>query len=199
MSKISIHAPRVGERPQEPPQRPTATTFQSTLPVWGATRTLCYRLRVQLFQSTLPAGGGSDAITGDKAVKMSIFQSTLPVWGATASTFSGQKRKSYFNPRSPCGERPPGCQLSRSTPADFNPRSPCGERLFSWTRFAMPTSVFQSTLPVWGATGRCGMQCRNSAGFNPRSPCGERRFGCRVFVRGYQFQSTLPVWGATSV
>ena len=57
MSKISIHAPRVGERPQEPPQRPTVTTFQSTLPVWGATRTLCYRLRVQLFQSTLPAGG----------------------------------------------------------------------------------------------------------------------------------------------
>ena len=57
--------------------------------------------------------------------------------------------------------------------ANFNPRSPCGERLFA---LILPLSIipFQSTLPVWGATGT-----------------GLRK---RTRVR---FQSTLPVWGAT--
>ena len=34
----------------------------------------------------------------------------------------------YFNPRSPCGERPTTSPRTTAT-IDFNPRSPCGERL----------------------------------------------------------------------
>mgnify|MGYP001273964591 CR=1 FL=1 len=34
-----------------------------------------------------------------------IFQSTLPVWGATYYQPTSPFRPSYFNPRSPCGER----------------------------------------------------------------------------------------------
>ena len=55
----------------------------------------------------------------------------------------------------------------------FNPRSPCGERralplntVLSW--------IFQSTLPVWGAT--------------------EKIDQLDIYD---EFQSTLPVWGAT--
>ena len=79
--------------------------------------------------------------------------------------------------------------------------------------------LFQSTLPVWGATfcsrllkpepkisihaPRVGSdkQMINNADivlhFNPRSPCGERREmdGLPIYVT--TFQSTLPVWGAT--
>ena len=100
----------------------------------------------------------------------------------------------------------------------FNPRSPCGERP---TRFSVGACWrrFQSTLPVWGATrGVYGIRIRadisihaprvgsdgRSFGsrsrrrdFNPRSPCGERlrwALNNRLFS---QFQSTLPVWGAT--
>ena len=56
---------------------------------------------------------------------------------------------------------------------DFNPRSPCGERRISAQALTQPV-LFQSTLPVWGAT----------------------------YVRPAplpisSFQSTLPVWGAT--
>ena len=56
------------------------------------------------------------------------FQSTLPVWGATA-VVGVHKRVSprYFNPRSPCGERP-GILPAIGHDIDFNPRSPCGER-----------------------------------------------------------------------
>ena len=57
-------------------------SFQSTLPVWGATGTL--KLSVDnygLFQSTLPVWGATvDALN---EVIPGLFQSTLPVWGAT--------------------------------------------------------------------------------------------------------------------
>ena len=61
------------------------------------------------------------------------------------------------------------------TLAYFNPRSPCGERHF-FHDFSLPFSLFQSTLPMRGATFR---------GFA----------GIILFI----FQSTLPMRGATSV
>ena len=145
------------------------------------------------------------------------FQSTLPVWGATLLRAWLPFWKFYFNPRSPCGERH---QLKRDDPyifisihaprvgsdtsssaarsggRDFNPRSPCGERLRqlgslnSWILFQSTLPVwgatkllpglnkllgFQSTLPVWGATVKLFLKGVFNLYFNPRSPCGERR------------------------
>ncbi len=85
--------------------------------------------------------------------------------------------------------------------------------------FSFEFLVFQSALPVWGATrkwdlllmgivvsiraprvgsdriGRAGIGV--SGCFNPRSPCGERR-GVHVCPSDKEeFQSALPVWGAT--
>ena len=57
---------------------------------------------------------------------------------------------------------------------DFNPRSPCGERLQSPSP-ARAALLFQSTLPVWGATLADSFTNSMYAYFNPRSPCGERR------------------------
>ena len=37
------------------------------------------------------------------------------------------------------------------SPHNFNPRSPCGERR-DINGAKLPTLLFQSTLPVWGAT-----------------------------------------------
>ena len=58
----------------------------------------------------------------------STFQSTLPVWGATAPI-----------------------QIKANPATYFNPRSPCGERLGQMANQILPL-IFQSTLPVWGAT-----------------------------------------------
>ena len=101
-----------------------------------------------------------------------------------------------FNPRSPCGERRYLCTQSAWS-SYFNPRSPCGERLLFQPMFSSQP-VFQSTLPVWGATARIGEQpVYNYISihaprvgsdhyahsffwldfyFNPRSPCGERPY-----------------------
>ena len=57
---------------------------------------------------------------------------------------------------------------------DFNPRSPCGERRKNYHEL-WALMLFQSTLPVWGATPWMV----------------ETTFQAT-------FQSTLPVWGATN-
>ena len=86
------------------------------------------------------------------------------------------KQDHHFNPRSPCGERL--CYAKRlNLTRDFNPRSPCGERRQNLLRiisnrefisihaprvgsdirnttFRKLDIVFQSTLPVWGATAK---------------------------------------------
>ena len=59
------------------------------------------------------------------------------------------------------------------------------------------TLVFQSTLPVWGATGHMVLFRLVLLHFNPRSPCGERLVPDDDANQTGSFQSTLPVWGAT--
>ena len=123
------------------------------------------------------------------------FQSTLPVWGATAWTPWHSCELSYFNPRSPCGERPVRVIMSSMIHMHFNPRSPCGERL--------KPSVAKPWNWDFNPRSPCGERrppefyspwCHN---FNPRSPCGERLSDEAAAVSTSLFQSTLPVWGAT--
>ena len=104
----------------------------------------------QEFQSTLPVRGATAHIR--RAFKFQKFQSTLPVRGATRIAAPLSVKYVYFNPRSPCGERPTRSVTATHTIIYFNPRSPCGER-------------------------RAGLQSRAllRLDFNPRSPCGERR------------------------
>ena len=124
------------------------------------------------------------------------FQSTLPVWGATMAELDvvapviisihaprvGSDSKTilltwisvYFNPRSPCGERPEALCPPYST------------------------KPFQSTLPVWGATGGYpqGNQGFSISIHAPR--VGSDCFCPCLQIRWRGFQSTLPVWGATA-
>ena len=102
------------------------------------------------------------------------FQSTLPMRGATFVHRTFARLRTYFNPRSPCGERP-DCERSYCRPSDFNPRSPCGER--------------HEVLKHYGA----------GTNFNPRSPCGERRKDSNLGDLVLKFQSTLPMRGATQL
>ena len=110
------------------------------------------------------------------------------------------------------------CSAEASLPCHFNPRSPCGERP-RYQAMATKAGIFQSTLPVWGATlermshtdrffisihaprvgSDRGNNCvrYNCVNFNPRSPCGERPLSVRIWRDEMAFQSTLPVWGAT--
>ena len=124
-----------------------------------------------LFQSTLPLRGAT--VTWRNARFIVVISIHAPLAGSDPSKNSARYCSQYFNPRSPCGERPA-------------PVSRIGERL-----------AFQSTLPLRGATanvpyriipipisihaplaGSDASACfirANPSYFNPRSPCGERR------------------------
>ena len=101
------------------------------------------------FQSTLPLRGVTCAACGSKLAW--VFQSTLPLRGVTTRSSSQARPAPNFNPHSPCRER-----LSTHNTSFFrfyfNPCSPCGERpsVMSPTK---PPLLFQSTLPLRGATG----------------------------------------------
>ena len=123
---ISIHAPRGGSDPSRMGIMPEAYTFQSTLPVGGATDGFLSK-RQEFFISIHAPRGGSDC-----------------------ERYSSCVRLSNFNPRSPWGERLGEPELV-DIHSDFNPRSPWGERQLYQVN-AESFFIFQSTLPVGGAT-----------------------------------------------
>ena len=101
----------------------------------------------------------------------------------------------------------------------FNPRSPCGERLIFVSFSIFAGTLFQSTLPMRGATALHRFRLNrkhisihaphagsdvihkstttNRNNFNPRSPCGERPIVVIRILLVITFQSTLPMRGAT--
>ena len=79
------------------------------------------------------------------------FLSTLSLRRATPMVVLRQRRRRYFYPRSPCGERP----------------------FAGYKSFV--TSAFLSTLSLRRATRRCPATGQTASHFYPRSPCGERQ------------------------
>ncbi len=138
---------------------------------------------------------GSDTSSTIFTLLFKLFQSTLPLRGATFILISSMVCIHYFNPRSPCGERPKGREW-RVERWHFNPRSPCGERRSPAESYAHPWH-FNPRSP-------CGERpCRMPAlvllfHFNPRSPCGERPIFNDFPDYPNRFQSTLPLRGATT-
>lgn len=79
--RISIRAPRAGCDFDGLKKLLNGTSFQSTRPVWGATRLRQVRGKARQFQST------------------------RPMWGATTRTLWKRTVFWHFNPRAPCGAR----------------------------------------------------------------------------------------------
>ena len=86
-----------------------------------------YTASFQEFQSTRPLRGATLTAHPFTAARMP-FQSTRPLRGATKIVDSGVSAPN-FNPRAPCGARPPAARAARRESRDFNPRAPCGARL----------------------------------------------------------------------
>ena len=167
------------------------------------------------FQSTLPAWGETESLCQLDLCKVISIHS--PRMGRDCCGGCGHGGEKYFNPLSPHGERPRACEC-RSFPdisihsprmgrdlfywstvqavcisihsprmgrdaetavkvtlqQDFNPLSPHGERPSLPILAEWPCPLFQSTLPAWGETEKPGKQRACPADFNPLSPHGER-------------------------
>ena len=145
---ISTHAPRAGSDPANWLPDRCYSGFQPTLPVRGATWHIDADNSGQGFQPTLPVRGATQSqFMAGRAREISTH---APRAGSDALRDGRGLCWRYFNPRSPCGERPellnvPAYKVLISTHApragsdwqiwrvircykNFNPRSPCGER-----------------------------------------------------------------------
>ena len=159
--------------------------FQSTLPVWGATVSACGRCRpCPRFNPRSPCG------------ERRRGRCCATVWGATTDNISQLSGLSGFNPRSPCGERQCTAAIGRAL-LDVSIHAPRVGSDYTFAANGQNFYVFQSTLPVWGATWMRTALASSRSSFNPRSPCGERRGRESANELVGRFQSTLPVWGAT--
>ena len=80
----------------------------------------------------------------------------------------------HFNPRSPCGERPPHA-FAADVDRAISIHAPLAGSDDNRTDPREETIKFQSTLPLRGATCTIISVFSSSLHFNPRSPCGERQ------------------------
>ena len=189
---ISIHTPHAGSDLYSLFKTARSVGFQSTLPMRGATRTASGKYWLCEISIHTPHAG-SDVCRGPRYQDTTISIHT-PHAGSDRSAARYAPNRAYFNPHSPCGERP---KTGGRRPDDryFNPHSPCGERL-RLVYALIYGCLFQSTLPMRGATvltfaslflipisihtPHAGSDVYNTqriAGkqdFNPHSPCGER-------------------------
>ena len=187
-----------GARPSMRSGRPAQTRFQSTRPVWGATRN-CKPDILIYFR----------------------FQSTRPVWGATSRQPCATRLLPYFNPRAPCGARPrrslrsvacPQFQSTRPvwgattfprqnarTYRDFNPRAPCGARPRSHGKMHALIAI-SIHAPRVGRDLHGHRRRRAGLCISIHAPRVGRDLFSSSFVRStFGFQSTRPVWGATNM
>ena len=156
-ARVSIHAPRGGSDTRRGQPASRDGRFNPRSP-WGERHdaaTLARKLRQ--FQSTLPVGGATlPVIDVSPADDVSIH---APRGGSDRRGFVTMRKTTRFNPRSPWGERLVRWCGGAGCLAGFNPRSPWGERRTRGVN-DKSASMFQSTLPVGGAT----------AGFHNRFP-----------------------------
>ena len=123
------------------------------------------------FQSTLPVRGATKRLKRSRIRE--TFQSTLPVRGATRLRTTACSVEEDFNPRSPCGERPshprlcPKCYIFQST-LPVRGATLYAPSLLRIKRISIHAPRAGSDLCfLFGGTPHIY--------FNPRSPCGERQ------------------------
>ena len=161
---------------------------------------------------------GSDVTAGVVLTAEPPISIHAPRMGSDLIVTWSIRPDTYFNPRSPDGERPPHIRFLH-LPECISIHAPrMGSDLIS-VAAACRALRFQSTLPGWGATGchallfhlvnisihapRMGSDSigrpypRSLIHFNPRSPDGERLRLKSPSQHYAEFQSTLPGWGAT--
>ena len=169
---ISIHAPRVGSDGSGKNGGSGGGDFNPRSPCGerrSANNTLTARRTISIHAPRV----GSDHVQ-EQEQEQSVISIHAPRVGSDARRCICSIRSTYFNPRSPCGERRSG--TPRFTPLRFIFQS----TLPVWGA-TVPDVVphkctkFQSTLPVWGATACSSSSDCAGGDFNPRSPCGERR------------------------
>ena len=123
--EISIHAPRMGSDQDTTKNPPHPPYFNPRSPDGERPSTRESMSRRSSFQSTLPGWGAT--VTGESGAGRRQISIHAPRMGSDRGASISGRRRAYFNPRSPDGERQILSEYFAKVP-NFNPRSPDGER-----------------------------------------------------------------------
>ena len=191
--------------------------FQSTHPVWGATRMFGIgSIRKCYFNPRTPCGvRHSFSHPFNRFAMISIH---APRVGCDILCFIFSQTRTHFNPRTPCGVRlrlKRECQekfeISIHAPRvgcdgahpfinifqrNFNPRTPCGVRPSCASKRLRYTSI-SIHAPRVGCDGSDGRIALYVDEFQSTHPVWGATATNATITAGIQFQSTHPVWGAT--
>ena len=169
--KISIHVPLAGsDKPLDPPAPPTrnfnprspcgerpdshtvtasGSIFQSTFPLRGATFPVAVWRYAADISIHVPLAG-SDIVHQFGFVDR-LISIHSPLAGSDPRTRPSSTRTTYFNPRSPCGERPDARKHVFEHVA-ISIHTPLAGSDVARALGMVNVTLFQSTLPLRGAT-----------------------------------------------
>ena len=148
--------------------------FQSTSSVWRTTQALMGYAAQRLEISIHVLRVEDDRSTACRDRGFDKFQSTSSVWRTTGGLPLRRTVRRYFNPRPPCGGRPP----------EVRKETHCVDISIHVLRVEDDSRFFTA------------VRCR--AYFNPRPPCGGRQVIPWTFIARLEFQSTSSVWRTTA-
>ena len=169
---ISIHAPRGGSDNCNTSSTNGFSTFQSTLPVGGATFSANRSVIVHNISIHAPRGG-SDPFWLFRDFLNQRFQSTLPVGGATAyPPYASQLV--IISIHAPRGGSDHHHQSNRNRTNQISIHAPRGGSDFILRQHIVIQSDFNPRSP-WGERPKEMVITISGDDFNPRSPWGERR------------------------
>ena len=195
--EISIHAPHTGRDPAFlSTSGGYAARFQSTRPIRGATLA-SHGIFIQRKHFNPRAPYGARPAISNRSIPMaSTFQSTRPIRGATIRNgLAALAHAAFQSPRPIRGATQTVCMCSRffhisihapHTGRDARPpggpgateisiHAPHTGRDLLASKDDIPTSLFQSTRPIRGATASIFPARYARLHFNPRAPYGARR------------------------
>ena len=171
---ISIHAPRAGSDRMMILLSVEEDRFQSTLPVRGATRDYCKsKATAKDFNPRSPCGERQEQHRSNSLHRAISIHA--PRAGSDPLAMLRElraKRISIHAPRAGSDRRYPFGSHRNIRISIHAPRAGSDDSVFAYRYKA---GVFQSTLPVRGATRHAHNVRFSRCNFNPRSPCGERQ------------------------
>ena len=130
---------------------------------------------------------------GQLLINATLISIPAPLAGCDVRAPSRSRRTLDFNPRTPCGVRPPQPSPPQPSPkiSIHAPLAGCDFCSFYILQYFL---VFQSTHPLRGAT-LLGLRTKTGTlHFNPRTPCGVRHQDGRAPAADRHFNPRTP-WG----
>ena len=188
--------PPCGGRPSQPPWSVGSSSDFNPRPPCGGRRVYGAVVRDQENFNPRPPCGGRRSQRPSRP-GWQRFQSTPPVWGATILAQSPDAIGDCISIHAPRVGGDWRICAGRTCPPYFNPRPPCGGRRKLCIRLKA-LSLFQSTPPVWGATG-AALEIPPEVLISIHAPrVGGDVGDYSAHIIFQKFQSTPPVWGATT-